>query len=123
MSNKILWGALIGATAAVAAAMIYDGLRGGDDDEVIYEDYENDEIIDKANEYLSEARVKARELVDYANRRSDELLGEANNILLIAKEMAENAVSKGDPEAEEELNNAKAEIERLISEYQNKLKQ
>ncbi len=123
MSNKILWGALIGVSAAVAAALIYDGLSGGDEEEVMYEDYENDDIIDKANEYLSEARVKARELVDYANRKSDELLGEANSILLIAKEMAESVVSGGNPEAEEELNNAKAEIERLIGEYQNKLKQ
>ena len=123
MSKKIFWGALIGVSAAVAAAIIYDGIKGSKESEIMYEDFEEDEIMDKASEYLSEARVKARELVDYANRKSDELLGEANSILLIAKEMAENAVSDGDPEAEEELNNAKAEIERLISDYQNKLKQ
>ena len=74
-----------------------------------------------ANEYLSEARVKAKELVDYANMRSDQLLGEANSILLTAKQKAENALQKGDSEAAEELNRAKKEIESLISDYEKKL--
>jgi len=122
LSNKVIWGALIGAAAAVTAAIIYDAISRDEDEEEYLQDEDSSEIIDKANDYLSEARVKARELVDYANKRSDELLGEANSILLIAKEKAERVLSKGDSEAIEELENAKSEIEKLISDYEKKLK-
>jgi F0F1-type ATP synthase membrane subunit b/b' len=122
LSNKVIWGALIGAATAITAALVYDAFFSEDDEEVYWEDEDSSEIIDKANDYLSEARVKARELVDYANKRSDELLGEANSILLIAKEKAERVLTKGDSEAIEELENAKSEIDRLITDYEKKLK-
>lgn len=59
---------MIGAAAAVTAAIVYDAFFSEDDEEVYWEDEDSSEIIDKANDYLSEARVKARELVDYANK-------------------------------------------------------
>ena len=70
---------MIGAAAAVTAAIIYDAISRDEDEEEYLQDEDSSEIIDKANDYLSEARVKAKELVDYANKRSDELLGEAGD--------------------------------------------
>ena len=121
MSKKIVWGVAIGAAAAVVASLVYKSLQD-EESPGIWEDYDNgSETLELANDYLSKARVKAKELVDYANMRSDQLLGEANSILLIAKQKAEEALKKGDAEAEEELNKVKSEIERLIAEYEKKL--
>jgi hypothetical protein len=121
VSKKIIIGFAVGAAAAIAAGIIYRALRD-EDEEIFWDEDDNVDAIEIANDYLSEARSKARELVDYASRKSDELLGEANSILLLAKEKAEKALLKSEPEAEEELKHAKSEIEKLITDYQDRLK-
>jgi hypothetical protein len=121
LSKKIFWGAALAAAAGVAAGVVYS-LMKEDEQSSLWDEGDDINTIDLANEFLSEAKIRARELVDYANLKSNELLDEANNILIIAKEKAESLISQGGSEAGEELQKAKEEIEKLISEYQEKLK-
>ncbi|MBX7042566.1 MAG: hypothetical protein K1X85_06650 [Ignavibacteria bacterium] len=121
MSKKIILGAAIAAAAGIAAGVIYSLIKE-DERDTLWDEGDDISTIDLANEFLSEAKTRARELVDYANLKSDELLDEANNILIIAKEKAESLIAQGSSEAGEELQKAKEEIEKLISEYQKKLK-
>lgn len=121
MSKKLIWGIVIGAASAITAGVLYNLLKD-DEDEMPWDESDGSDVIELASDFLSEARTKARDLVDYANKRSDELLGEANSILLLAKEKAETALEKNDTESRVELEQAKADIEKLVSEYEKKLK-
>lgn len=83
--------------------------------------YEND-LLDRANEYLLNARNKAEEIVKNAEEQSILLLEEAGKSLTLIKEKTKEIHDKISIGKTEEAMKIKGELENIISDFKTKLK-
>ena len=123
MSKKLFIGIISGLLAGLSIRVIMR-LRN---EEVLFSDEdmessgstEND-MLDKANNYLLFARKKVNEIVKEAEAKSSSILEEAGIILSRAKDKTARLHFKNSKEAMEELNKIREELEKNIKKLEEK---
>ncbi len=120
MSKKTILGLLFGLAAGTAAAFLFKYTKQ-DDTMTDYDHGNENDMLDKANDYLLLARNKVEEMVKFAETESLTLIEEAGKILSRAKDNTEKIFSSAADDLAEEAAKERKEIEEFIENFRNKL--
>lgn len=120
MNKKILTGVFTGIFAGITIALVinYKNKIHFLKDE---EPCDENDILEKANQYLLKAKNEADELVAEAESRSNSILDEAGRILLLAKERTSSLHYDHTESAHSEIVKIKEEIDMNIEEFKRRL--
>lgn len=120
MSKKLILGLVFGIAAGTAAAFL---IRFRNENSLIPDDNGDDEndLLDKANNYLLLAKNKVEEMVKKAETESMSLLDEAGNILSRVKDSTARVHSSESEEIYSDMEKTKKEIEEIIDNFRKKL--
>ncbi len=120
LSKKIIIGLISGLAAGAAiSAILYNRKKdtGYSEDDI----FDDNDMLDQANDFLLNARIQADEMVNTAEEKSLNVIKEAGQLLSIVKEktakMYETISGNNNAEAEK----IKEEIEAKIEEFRGKL--
>lgn len=120
MSKKLIFGLVFGMAAGTAAAFLFRFRNENSLSPDNEGDDEND-LLDKANNYLLLAKNKVEEMVKNAETESMSLLDEAGNILSRVKDSTARVHSNESEEIYNDMEKTKKEIEEIIDNFRKKL--
>ena len=120
MSKKLILGLIFGVAAGTAAAFLIKFRNKNKSFLEIEYDDEND-MLDKANDYLLLAKNKVESMVKKAEAESFSLLDEAGNILSKVKDSTARVHSSESEEIIEDLEKTNKEIVDIIDKFRKKL--
>ncbi len=116
----MILGLVFGIAAGTAAAFL---IRFRNENSLINEDNGDDEndLLDKANNYLLLAKNKVEEMVKKAETESMSLLDEAGNILSRVKDSTARVHNSESEGIYSDMEKTKKEIEEIIDNFRKKL--
>ena len=120
MSKKLILGLIFGVAAGTAAAFLIRFRNKNSLFPVNEFDDEND-LLDKANDYLLLAKNKVESMVKQAEAESSSLLDEAGSILSRVKDNTAKAHSIQSEEISGDIEKTKKEIKEIIDNFRKKL--
>ena len=126
ISKGLLVGFLAGGAVGAALALLYAPKSGKEFRNDIKS--RTDEYMDDADQYIYDAKVRAKELINEGKKRSDklvndakeksdELLKHAEKIFNDAKSKADDAVNSGKQTLESETNKLKTAVKAGVDAY------
>lgn len=116
MTKNLLAGIIAGASiAAVIAGLIRLQNRNNYFKEKDFPD--ENEMLDRANEYLLDARSKVDKMIKEAEEKSVSILHEAGKLLSLVKENTAEMHNKFSQGIEEEAEKLKQEIEESLEKF------
>ncbi|MBL8007707.1 MAG: hypothetical protein JNJ56_09255 [Ignavibacteria bacterium] len=116
MTKNILAGLIAGAgIAAVIASLISLQKRNNGSKDKDFPD--ENELLDKANDYLLDARNKVDKMIREAEEKSVSILHEAGKLLSLVKENTAEMHNKFSHGIEEEAEKLRQEIEESIEKF------
>ncbi len=120
MSKNIYIGILVGVSAGAAAAFLFNLKK--EQELFSREDMggEND-MLDKANDYLLFARNKVEEMVKDAEEKSISIIDETGKTLSLLKEKTSEMHKKLSEGADDDAEKIRAELNKTITEFKKRL--
>lgn len=120
MSNKLLAGILTGMLAGISIAYVIN-FRDKENGFWDNESPDENDKLDKASQYLLNAKNKADEMIEDAANRSHSILEDAGRILSEAKEKTSALHYDHIETAEKEFMKIKVDIDKTIEEFKRRL--
>lgn len=118
MSNKIISGLILGAAISASVAIIVIKRKNRNAEFEAESDDEN-EMLDRANDYLLQARDKVEDMLKEAEQKSISILTEAGKLFSEVKEKTAELHKKHMQGIEDEADKLKKEIEQSIEHFRN----